>query len=121
MKKSSSLLIIFAVAILLVAAVRSASSAAQAGKGKKTDTAALYQQHCAKCHLEDGKGIASLEPPDFTDAKWQAARTDKEFIEAINNGKGVMPGLKDVLSAQEVRALVKYVRAFAPATKSKKK
>jgi len=124
MRKLFSLSIILVAAILFTAAVRRSASASadDLSKSQKVDASALYQQHCAKCHGANGKGIESLQPPDFTDAKWQASRTDKEFIDSINNGKNIMPGFKDALSAAEVRALVKHVRAFAPgASKSPKK
>ena len=127
MKKTLSLTIILVASILFVTAVSAqlSTSAAQSSKGKKADASALYQQQCAKCHSADGKGIESLKGadiPDFTDAKWQAAHTDKEITEAINNGKGIMPGFKDAISAEETSALVKHVRSFAAgAAKSKKK
>jgi mono/diheme cytochrome c family protein len=128
MRKFSSLTIIFGASILCAFILRDglSASAAQGGKGsegkdKRADITALYQKQCAKCHGPDGKGIQALEPPDFTDAKWQATRTDQEFTDAIQQGKGVMPGFKELLSAQEVRALVQHVRAFAPSVKTKKK
>jgi mono/diheme cytochrome c family protein len=126
MKKLASVSVILFVAIFLSATSRQdiSVSAAQASKGKKIDAAALYQAQCAKCHGADGKGIESLKGadiPNFADEKWQASRTDQEFTEAINNGKGIMPGFKDAHSAQEIRAMVNYVRSFAPANKTKKK
>jgi len=123
MSKFLSLVIIFGAAIFFTTSVRNtAHVAAQDSKGKK-DAPALYKQYCAKCHGADGKGIESLKSvdiPDFTDAKWQAARTDQKLIESITDGKNVMPGMKDTISAEEIAALAQHVRAFNPAAKKKK-
>ena len=70
------------------------------GKGP---AAKVYTAQCAKCHSEDGKGIASLQPPDFTDAKWQASRTNKQLYNGIANGIGVMPGFKGALKPAQIR------------------
>lgn len=118
-KPLSLVLVLLFVAAFVVFAGR--ASNAQTGKGKGGGTAALYQQHCAKCHGADGKGIESLQPPDFTDAKWQAANSDKALGDGIRNGKGTMPGYKSTLSAAQITALVKHVRAFAPKSSAKKK
>jgi cbb3-type cytochrome c oxidase subunit III len=79
------------------------------------DAAAIYKQQCAKCHAADGKGIPSLEPPDMTSAEWQTKTTDKEIETAIKEGKGIMPGFSDTLSAAQIAALVKYVRTLKKA------
>ena len=127
MKRKLSLVIVllalaglFAIA---VAGAQPAKSKAQTGKGKapaKTagkavDAAALYKQHCKKCHAEDGKGIPSLEPPDMTSAEWQSKTTDQHIIEVITEGKGIMPGFKDTLKPAEIEALAKFVRTFGAA------
>ena len=79
---------------------------------RKGPVAKVYTAQCAKCHSEDGKGIASLQPPDFTDPKWQASRTNKQLTAGIANGIGVMPGFKGALKPAQISALVAYVRAF---------
>lgn len=117
MKKTLSLVTaVIALAVFLATTFNSSNIAsAQTGKGKATGgggAAAAYDTHCAKCHGKDGKGIESLQPPDFTDAKWQAGITDKALLAGIRNGKGVMPGFKDVLSPAQAAGMVKYVRAF---------
>jgi len=81
---------------------------------KKTGIAGTYSTQCAKCHGEDGKGIQSLQPPDFTNADWQKSRTDKQISDTIKNGAGIMPGYKSSLSAAQVAQMVKYVRSFGP-------
>ncbi|MCI0660875.1 MAG: c-type cytochrome [Acidobacteria bacterium] len=115
MKKPLSIIILLIfVAIFVSAKWDETAASTQTAKGKGGGVAAAYKQHCAKCHNDDGKGLESLEPPDFTDAKWQGENTDKMIAEGIRNGKGVMPGFKDVLTPAQVTSMVKYVRAFSP-------
>lgn len=87
------------------------------------DVKAVYDAKCIKCHLADGKGLDTLQPPNFTDPKWQAKRTNAQITASINNGKGTMPAFKDVVSPADVKALVVMVRGFAPkgAAAAKKK
>ncbi len=80
------------------------------------DAAAIYAAKCAKCHGSDGSGVEKYKKKgvkDFTDAQWQKTRSDAQFTASINNGKGeVMPAWKAKLSAEEIKALVGFVRAF---------
>ncbi|MEP7270178.1 MAG: c-type cytochrome [Acidobacteriota bacterium] len=116
MKKISSLLALLAAIILGIVAIRPTGDVSAQGKTKPVDGKSVYHNQCAKCHGEDGKGITSLpDIPNFADAKWQTARTDKRITEVINVGAGIMPGFKEVLSATDVRALVKHVRSFGAA------
>lgn len=126
MRKSLSLVSILVAVVVLVSSTWSGSAAqtgAQAGKGKAGGggAAALYQKHCAKCHLATGKGLESLEPPDFTSEKWQKEHTDAALAKSIREGKETMPSFKDTLSAAQITSLVKYIRAFGPAAKGAKK
>ncbi len=112
MKKMFALsLLALAFAVALAAAGRDAGPNTVAAAG---DPKAIYDTKCAKCHGADGKGIKSLSPPDFTDAKWQATRKDAQMIATMNNGKDTMPGFKGALPAADIKALVKLVRGFAP-------
>lgn len=120
MRKPLSLaMVLIAMAVFVAAAWRDGLVLAQPAR-KAGGIAASYDTHCAKCHGKDGKGIESLQPPDFTDTNWQSSQTDKMISDGIRNGKGVMPGFKDALKPAEVTAMVKYVRAFSPKTAKKK-
>jgi mono/diheme cytochrome c family protein len=121
MKKTASILFVCcAIAFAIAASGQLNAAASQGGKTKPADGKTVYQSQCAKCHADDGKGIPSLpDIPNFADAKWQASRTDKKITDAVNAGAGIMPGFKEVLSAAEIRAVVKQVRAFGAAAKSK--
>jgi len=115
MRKPLSLVLVLLAVAVLVSSAR-LESAAQTAKGKSAGggTAAVYTKHCAKCHLEDGKGLESLSPPNFTDAKWQSAHTDAALAKGIREGKDTMPPFKDMLSAAQINALVKHIRGFKP-------
>ena len=122
MKKAISVLIpIIALSFFISTAFRASVVSAQSSKGKSGGSAAaIYDTQCAKCHGKNGKGIESLQPPDFTDAKWQASVSTKALTDGIRNGKGVMPGFKDALSPAQLSAMVKYVRAFGAKPAAKK-
>lgn len=110
MKKFASLILVLLTASFGMAIL---PSEAAVQKGKGNDANAVFQAQCAKCHGADGQGIPSLpDIPNFTDAKWQASRTDKQISDSINNGTGIMPGYKSTLSAAQIRGLVGRVRAF---------
>ena len=75
-------------------------------------TAKVFNEKCALCHGEDGKG-KTKGTPDLTNAEWQKKKTDAEFTEMIKTGKKPMPGFAGKLSDEEIKALVGYVRSFA--------
>jgi len=81
-----------------------------------------WENHCTKCHGEDGKGQTKagkkLQVKDYTDAKVQAAMSDEEIVKAITDGvfdkagKEKMKAYKDELSAAEIKELLAYTRKF---------
>jgi len=85
---------------------------------------ALFAKHCGKCHLENGApspDACALFPdtPDFTNASWQARRTDGQFLASILDGKGKgMPAYREKISADDAGELVAFVRAFLKAKKN---
>jgi mono/diheme cytochrome c family protein len=82
--------------------------------------APLFQRSCRVCHGPDGRGdlrrTAMPEIPDFSNRTWQERHGRAELTASILEGRGAhMPGFGDTLSAQQVRELVDFVRAFGPA------
>lgn len=80
---------------------------------------ALFKQYCAKCHGEDGKASTpkgkQLMARDFTDAEFQAAKTDAQLFKTVMEGQEDMPPFGKKLSKDEIESLVKNdVRGFAP-------
>ena len=88
---------------------------------------ALYEgkAFCKVCHGPDGKGLGadidpkSLKGPlprNFTDKKWQAARTDGELFWIMKNGsKGTAMAsfIPLILTEEEAWQVLRYVRSFA--------
>ena len=96
-------------ALLLVAAVGRAAPAAE-----------NWENHCTKCHGDDGKGQTKagkkLNLKDYSDAKVQAELKDEEMTKAISDGvfdkagKEKMKAYKEELNAAEIKDLVGYIR-----------
>jgi mono/diheme cytochrome c family protein len=104
-------LIVFSLALLIAGAV----------SVRAADAKENWEKNCAKCHGPDGTGKTKmgekLGVKDYTDAKVQEALKDDAMAKAIKDGvkdgdKTKMKGYGDVLSDDEVKALVKYVRDF---------
>jgi mono/diheme cytochrome c family protein len=80
---------------------------------------ALFKQYCVKCHGEDGKASTpkgkQLMARDFTNAEFQAGKTDAQLIKTVTNGDEDMPPFGKKLSKEQIESLVKNdVRGFAP-------
>ena len=80
-------------------------------------TRALFNEKCARCHGEDGRGETHtgemLGAPDFTDEKWwKEAKRDSRFVNSVTHGREAMPAFGKKLSKQEITSLVAYVRRF---------
>lgn len=75
----------------------------------------LYAQHCARCHGADGRGKTTLgktfKAPDLTNPAIHR-RSDARFTRSIKNGRGNMPAFSRKLSAQDIIALIAYVRSL---------
>ena len=79
------------------------------------DGAAVYKAKCASCHGPDGKGETSigksLKLRGLASADVQKI-TDADLAKVISDGKGKMPAYKGKLSADEIKALVAYIRTL---------
>ncbi|MHC4320925.1 MAG: c-type cytochrome [Planctomycetota bacterium] len=83
----------------------------------KIDYKKIFNNNCRICHGKDGKGTKrgkKLGVPNFTDGDWHDTTTDKQMITTITNGKKRMPKQGHKLSPEEIKAVVKYIRFFAP-------
>lgn len=88
---------------------------------RAADAKENWEKNCAKCHGEDGAGKTKmggkLGVKDYTDAKVQAEMKDDAMAKAIKDGTKdgdtvKMKAFGDVLSADEIKALVAYVRGL---------
>jgi hypothetical protein len=78
----------------------------------------LFNRYCIRCHGIDGRGVWDIpDVPNFTNARWQASRTDGQLARAILEGRGaVMPPWRGTLSLEEAWAMARYVRTLVPGT-----
>jgi mono/diheme cytochrome c family protein len=97
------------------------ASAANLARGR-----ALYagKGFCAACHGRDGRGLGAdvdttrlrgALPRDFTNAAWQAARSDGELFWVLRHGvaeTAMASFVPLVLSEEEAWLVVLYVRAL---------
>ena len=99
--------------LLLVLAFLIAAPSSFAGGG--ADGAALYKSKCALCHGADGAGQTpmgkNMKLRDLRSADVQK-QTDAELAKWIADGKGKMPAYKSKMSAEEINALVAFIRTL---------
>jgi mono/diheme cytochrome c family protein len=101
-----SLAVVIAIAMVLVL-----PSAAGAQNASET----LYKTKCAACHGPDGSGSAvgkKLGAHDFRSPEVQA-QSEAAISAIIAQGKNKMPAYAKTLKADEITALVAYIRSFA--------
>jgi hypothetical protein len=82
----------------------------------------LYNRYCIRCHGVDGRGVWDIpDVPDFTNARWQATRTDGQLARSILEGRGaVMPPFRGTLSLEESWAVARHLRSFIPGAEMSK-
>lgn len=76
-----------------------------------------YDAKCKSCHGKTGEGNPALAKalkvdPAVLSLK-DLKKSDDEWVAIIKEGKGKMPSLKAKLSDDEIKDLVKYIRAFS--------
>ncbi|MBI4249921.1 MAG: c-type cytochrome [Elusimicrobia bacterium] len=92
-----------------------------AGAGDMEAGAKLYDAKCASCHGKDGKGkeamakmfkleLAALDVVDEA----SLSKSDKELFDLTADGINKMPGYKEKLQAEEIDAVIAYIRSLAP-------
>lgn len=78
--------------------------------------AELYQQHCSKCHGDDGKARTLrgwlFFAQNLSKATWQTNTSDEEILSAIQKGPGIMPSYANSLTDEEQQNLLKFVRSL---------
>ena len=79
-----------------------------------------YDSLCVSCHGIYGRGDGlmspslSPQPRDLSDPTYQKKVTDDELFRIISEGRGAMPGVADVISVEDRRAIVTFIRLFSP-------
>ncbi len=93
----------------------SAQGAADAGpRGDAKAGEAIYKTKCLMCHQADGKGMNGMMGGNFVDEKERLAKPDSELLKVIAEGvqgkTSMMPPQKDLLSEQERKDALAYIR-----------
>jgi cytochrome c oxidase cbb3-type subunit 3 len=113
-----------AAALALALGAGAALAAEPAGPPGSGPAADLYKTYCVQCHGVKGNGNGvnvrdmSVQPRDHTDAQGMKGISDKEAFTAIKEGgpavtKSVlMPPWGGVLSDEQIRSLVEYLRTL---------
>lgn len=105
-------LLVFSLAVILP---KGSAGFEESNFNPQSNGQALYAQHCARCHGADGKSKTALgktfKAPDLTTSRVQS-RSNNRLTSSIKNGRGNMPGFSKKLSAQDITALIAYVRSF---------
>jgi mono/diheme cytochrome c family protein len=75
----------------------------------------VYRSHCIACHQADGQGNRGTTGADFVHDEARMARSDEELLRSIEHGLtgrvGVMPAWGAILTEDERRAALAYIRA----------
>jgi len=93
------------------------------GWSASLDGLALYAKECASCHGKDGRGSPegtglTVPLPDFTDCSSNSSASTSGWTDIITKGSAFMglsdqmPSFGEVLSPEEIRTVLKYVRNF---------
>ncbi len=115
-----------AAAILAAVALLGVTAWGQAGQANKKNGRDIFRTTCAACHGADGRGapdaLRGFEPPptfpDFTDCVATAREPDRFWSAIVHNGgpargfSQIMPSFRESLSAEEIAAVMDYVRGF---------
>lgn len=113
-----------AIAASAALAVALAIGGASVSAARADDAADNYATNCARCHgahgQADGPSVPTLTttPQKFTDCAQMAKISDQKMFNAIKNGGPAvglpmdMPSWNNDLDDDEIRDLVKFIRAF---------
>jgi len=75
----------------------------------------VYGKICVACHQADGGGNGGMLAASFIKDKTRLAKPDSALFKSISEGLqgkvGVMPAQKGVLSDQEIKDVIAYVRS----------
>jgi len=70
----------------------------------------VYLKECVSCHAHNGAGELP-GVPNFVESNI-LFKMDRELINVVNDGKGIMPGYSGLLTDEEIRDVVAYLRTF---------
>jgi mono/diheme cytochrome c family protein len=80
----------------------------------------IYDSLCVYCHGLYGRGDGMMAqqlpapPRDLSSPLFQSQVSDADLLRLMADGKGAMPGVGDLLDADQLRAVLTYVRMLSP-------
>jgi len=107
---------VFATVVVLFCMVGSDLSAP--GRAGADSGQEIYQKRCQACHGPDGKGNPKMaetlktQMQDLTDPA-VLGKPEEELLKAVADGKGKMPPFQKVLSVQDQRAVLGFLKQLA--------
>lgn len=116
--KTMRLLILFSASCFLVAGFGLEIQPASAASGDSSKGKIIYETNCLVCHGARGKGDgligATLRPPpaDLTGSKARA-KSDKDMLTVIQDGRAAMPAWKTRLNEQDLQNVLAYIRSLS--------
>jgi cytochrome c oxidase cbb3-type subunit 3 len=82
-----------------------------AALGDAARGATLYAQDCARCHGDQGKGIAEARRVDMTGPAWQASMRDGTIVKTLRAGRApIMPAFS--YESQQLKDLLAHIRTL---------
>jgi len=80
----------------------------------------VYQSQCVVCHGKGGKGDGPAatafnpRPANLADAARMARLPDDSLVQVVTSGRNAMPAFANLLSPEQIRELVFYLRTLQP-------
>lgn len=95
---------------IVVLAVLAATWSEPGTAADRKNGRSIYDMHCVGCHGESGK---SVDPtiPNFADGDGLVLM-DSELLDRIRKGNQTMPAFRGLLSDQEIRDVISYLRSL---------
>jgi len=94
-----------------------AQGPADAGQGNVAKGRTLFVRHCAGCHGPEGQGngykLLGPDPANLATAITKK-KPDAELLRTIHEGKPNMPAWKTIMSKEEIRNVLAYIRTLTP-------
>jgi mono/diheme cytochrome c family protein len=80
----------------------------------------IYDSLCVYCHGLYGRGDGIMAeqlpapPRDLSSPMYQSQVSDADLLRIIADGKRAMPGVGEIMDAEQLQAVVTYVRVLSP-------
>lgn len=104
-------------ALIFMVGLREVEAQAGAEPGRKAGSngETIFLRHCAGCHGSEGKGDGYMmlgpDPANLT-GRSTTQQSDAALLKTIHEGKPNMPSWKALLSEDDSRAVLAYIRTL---------